>query len=181
MHSFANYFKFAVLALTLAGTGVCAENLERFDMTKLPLGEFNLKGGSFVARLFESSYPYHSQLLIECQDCATTNDALVGIAAAVKNEVVDFTANPDLYIRQINEVCLAQAQSCAFEKASTDGLNGYAYVAHYADGVIVVEHIYFSNDLLFVINAASMSEELSRTNVEILIDVASPYVTGKKK
>ncbi len=181
MHSFANQFKLAAVALTLASTGASAQTLQRFDMAKLPLAEFNLQGGSFIAQLFEASYPYRSQLLIECQDCTTTNDALVGLVAAEANEVADFTANPDRYVRQVKAVCLTQAQNCAFEKASRDGLNGYAYVAQYEDGVIAVEHTYFSNGLLFVINAVSMSEDISRANVETLIDVASPYVTGKKK
>jgi hypothetical protein len=179
MHVFTKQLSLAGLALTLAATCAYAQDLRRFDMATVPLAKINLKGGSFIARLLEKQTPYRSQLLLECQDCTSANDALVGLATETSNDAADFAADPDLYLRQLNAVCLAQAQSCAFRKTSHKGLKGYAYVAHYADGITVVEHIYFSNGLVFVINASSASEEIAKANVTTLIDVASPYVTGK--
>ncbi len=171
----------AALFTTLsANSAALAQGLQRFDMSKIPLSEINLVGGSFAATLYENTSPFLSQLLIECQNCQRTTDALVGIVQDAQQDGRDFARDPQRFLDELNAVCLAQAESCQFSEATVGGMDGYAYVANFGDGISVVEHVYFSNELQFIVNASGPSVDISKQNVARLTQIAGPYVTGQK-
>lgn len=164
----------------LLAAPAAAEGLQRFDMAQLPLGNIELQGGEYIARLLEGTNPFKSQIFIECQNCARDTELLVGLSTASPDEAVDFYRNPEIFLDELNAVCLAQADTCEFTQSTVGGLKGYAYTGFYPDGLWVVEHVYFSNGLTFVINAIGPSLDIGKTNVATLIRAAGPYVTGEK-
>ena len=174
----------AIIGAALAGalgTAVLASDLRPFDMENIPLAEINLQGGSFEAQLLEADAPFKSQLYLACTNCATDTNALVGVSAAPAQEVADFQADAAKFIGEIEAICVSRAERCDIGPMRTHGLEGYGYTAHFSDGYKIVEHIYYGTELMFIVNAVSISAEIAEANVQTLIDVAGPYVTGAKQ
>ena len=170
----------SVVALCASSLSASAQELRPYDMAQIPLQDIQLHGGAFSARLLEETSPYKSQLLIECPDCAAPTSALVGLNADATNEGAAFAADPDGLISEIHDICIQRADPCRFSRSSIGAMQGYAYTAKFPDGIHIVEHIYYSNGLVYVINAESPSLVDAKANVAVLIKVVSPYVTGAR-
>lgn len=171
----------AVYAAVAFATMAQAQGLQRFDMSQIPLTEINLKGGSYLVSLRESQSHFVSHLIIECQNCATPTNALVGLTAETGSESADFARDPVGYLNELSVVCTGKTLSCTLSQSTVGGMKGYALAAQYPGDFYVVEHVYFSNGLEFVINAAAPTLDMAKFNVATLIQVAGPYVTGQKR